>query len=35
VWVLATAADAWWVFGHKPVSEDQIQREMNRQAGQH
>jgi hypothetical protein len=34
VWVLATAADAWWVFGHKPVSEDQIQHEMKRQAGQ-
>jgi hypothetical protein len=32
VWVLATAADAWWVFGHKPVSEDQIQHEMERQA---
>ena len=34
VWVLATATDAWWVFRHKPISEDQIQREMNRQAGQ-
>jgi 2TM domain len=34
VWVLATAADAWWVFGHKPISEDQITREMERQAGQ-
>ena len=34
VWVLATAADAWWVFGHKPISEDQIKHEMERQAGQ-
>jgi 2TM domain len=34
VWVLATAAGAWWVFGHKPISEDQIQHEMERQAGQ-
>ena len=32
-WVLATAADAWWVFGRKPVSEDQIKHEMERQAG--
>jgi hypothetical protein len=34
VWVLATTADAWWVFGHKPVTEDQIKYEMERQAGQ-
>jgi len=34
VWVLAIAADAWRVFGHKPISEDQIKREMERQAGQ-
>jgi len=34
VWVLATAADAWWVFGRRPVSEDQIKHEMERQAGQ-
>jgi 2TM domain-containing protein len=33
-WVLAIAADAWWVFGHKPVSEDQIKHEMERQASQ-
>jgi hypothetical protein len=32
-WVLATAADAWWVFGHKPMSESQIEHEMERQAG--
>ena len=34
VWVLATAGYAWLVFGHKPVSESQITREMQRQAGQ-
>ena len=34
VWVLATAADAWFVYGHKPVSESEIQREIERQAGQ-
>jgi hypothetical protein len=34
VWVLATAADAWWVFGHKPITEDQIKHEMDRQARQ-
>jgi hypothetical protein len=34
VWVLATAADAWRVFGRKPISEDQIKHEMERQAGQ-
>ena len=33
-WVLVTAADAWWVFGRKPISEDQIKHEMERQAGQ-
>jgi lipocalin len=32
-WVLLTAADASWVLGRKPVSEDQIQHEMERQAG--
>jgi 2TM domain len=34
-WVLATAADAWWVFGRRPVSEDQIKHEMERQASRH
>ena len=34
VWVLFTAADAWFVYGHKPVSEAEIQREIERQAGQ-
>ncbi len=33
-WVLITAADAWFVYGHKPVSESEIQREIDRQAGQ-
>jgi hypothetical protein len=33
-WVLITAADAWFVYGHKPVSEGEIQREIERQAGQ-
>jgi hypothetical protein len=33
-WVLATAADAWWVFGRRPISEDQIKHELERQAGQ-
>ena len=32
-WVLITAADAWFVYGHKPVSEREIQREIERQAG--
>ena len=33
-WVLLTAANAWRVFGRKPISEDQIKHEMERQAGQ-
>ncbi len=32
-WVLLTAADAWWVFGRRPVSEAEIEHEMERQAG--
>jgi H+/Cl- antiporter ClcA len=32
-WVLGTAAGAWWVYGRKPVSEREIQREIERQAG--
>jgi 2TM domain len=33
-WVLLTGAGAWWVFrGHKPISESEIKREMERQAG--
>ena len=33
-WVLLTAGDAWWVFGRKPISEAEIKREIDRQAGQ-
>jgi hypothetical protein len=33
-WVLATAAHASFVFGHKPISESEIQSEIERQAGQ-
>jgi hypothetical protein len=32
-WVLLTAASAWFVFRHKPISESAIRREMERQAG--
>jgi len=32
-WVLLTAGNAWRVFGHKPVSETEIKREIERQAG--
>jgi hypothetical protein len=34
VWVLATAGYARLAFGHKPVSESDIKREIERQAGQ-
>ena len=34
VWVLATAGSARFVCGHKPVPEREINREMQRQAGQ-
>jgi len=34
VWVLWIAGDAWWTFGRKPISESEIQREIDRQAGQ-
>jgi hypothetical protein len=34
VWVLWIVGDAWWTFGHKPISESEIQREIDRQAGQ-
>jgi len=33
-WVLITAAGAWFVHGHKPASENEIQREIERQAYQ-
>ena len=32
-WVLLTAASAWFVYGHKPISESEIKREIERQAG--
>jgi hypothetical protein len=32
-WVLLTAASAWSVYGHKPISEGEIKREIERQAG--
>ena len=32
-WVLGTAGHAWYVMGHKPTTESEIQREIGRQAG--
>ena len=32
-WVLLTAGDAWFVYGNKPISESEIKREIDRQAG--
>ena len=32
-WLLIVAAHAWAVFGNKPVSESEIEREIERQAG--
>jgi hypothetical protein len=32
-WVLWTAAHAWWAYGRKPISETDIQQEIERQAG--
>jgi 2TM domain len=32
-WVLLTAASAWLVYGRKPISESEIKREIERQAG--
>ena len=32
-WVFLTAAHAWLVYGNKPVSESEIKREIDRQAG--
>jgi len=32
-WLFLTAAHAWSVFGRKPISEGEIRREMERQAG--
>jgi len=30
-WVLILAAHGWFVYGHKPISEDEIKREIERQ----
>jgi hypothetical protein len=35
VWVVLTAADALIVFRNKPISESEIKREIERQAGPH
>jgi hypothetical protein len=32
-WVLLTAASAWFVYGRRPISENEIKREIERQAG--
>ena len=32
-WLLIVAIDAWSVFGRKPITEGEIQREIKRQAG--
>lgn len=32
-WILAVAAYAWFVYGNKPISESEIKREIERQAG--
>jgi 2TM domain len=32
-WLLAVAAHAWAVYGSKPISESEIQREIQRQTG--
>jgi 2TM domain len=32
-WVLILAAHGWFVYGHKPISESDIKREMERQTG--
>jgi H+/Cl- antiporter ClcA len=33
VWALLTAGDAWFVYRNKPISEAEIKREIDRQAG--
>lgn len=35
VWVLWIAGDALWTFGRKPITESEIQREIERQTGSH
>jgi hypothetical protein len=32
-WLLALAAHGWFVYGNKPISEGEIKREIERQAG--
>ena len=32
-WLLALAAHGWFVYGNKPISESEIKREIDRQAG--
>jgi len=32
-WLLIVAAHAWAVYGNKPISESEIKREIERQAG--
>ena len=32
-WVFITAGHGWFVYGHKPISENEIKREIERQAG--
>jgi hypothetical protein len=32
-WMVAVGAHAWYVYGHKPISEAEIKREIDRQAG--
>lgn len=34
-WVLILAARGWSVYGHKPISEREIQEEIDRQADRH
>ena len=33
-WVLLTATHGWFVYGRKPISESEVKREIERQAGQ-
>jgi hypothetical protein len=34
-WVLILSGHAWFVYGHKPISESEIQREIERQTQTH
>ena len=34
-WVLGTAAHAWYVYMRKPITESEIEREIERQTGSH